>query len=119
VAAVAFSQNESCRPQTRTAKSGGSHAVRVVSNQNGAEALCLCSCVRSCASNATERARSPIVSAAQTAANRFSARGRMAGESQRIGYVSNQVKGENISGRQSQPSSLAMMLLLGVSAPKE
>ena len=82
---VARSQNVSCKPQTSTASSGGSHALPVVRNEKSLFSRLRCASVRSCGSSATDRASRPSVSAAHTAENKFSASGTAGAGSQRSG----------------------------------
>ena len=66
-----------------------------------------CASVRSCGSNATDRASRPSVSAAHTAENKFSASGTAGAGSQRNGYVTRNVRGFNTSGCHVQPEIFA------------
>ena len=104
---VARSQNVSCKPQTATASSGGNHALPVVRNEKTLVSRLRCASVRSCGSNATDRASRQSVSAAHTAENKFSASGTAASGSQRIGYVTRNARGFNTSGCHVQPDILA------------
>src|SRR4051812_41460882 len=74
---VAFSQKLSCKPQTSTARTGGSQAPGMVRKENSLVSRCRCSWVRSWGSKETERASRAKVKAAQTAVNKFNANGRM------------------------------------------
>ena len=93
----------SCNPQTSTASSGGSHALPVVRNAKSLASRLRCASVRSCGSNATDRASRTSASAAHTAENRFSASGTAGAGSQRSGYVTKKVTGFNTSGCHVQP----------------
>ena len=84
---VACSQKVICRPQTSTAKTGGSHALPVVKKENELCSRSRCASVRSCGKMATDRASRPSVNAAQPAEKRFNATGICPVGSQRNGNV--------------------------------
>src|SRR5208283_1526626 len=109
---VACSQNVSCKPQTSAARTGGSQALRMVKNEKSLRSRLRCASVRSCGSNATDRASKPSVKAAHTAENTFSAGGICGAESQRKGYVTRNKIGFATSGCHVQPDILATAMKL-------
>ena len=109
---VAFSQKVICKPQTSTARTGGSHALPRVKNEKSLCSRLRCASVRSCGSSATDRASKPSAKAAHPAANRFSASGICGAGSQRKGYVTRNEIGLINSGCQVQPEILATQLRL-------
>src|SRR5208282_2438855 len=105
--AVACSQKVSWRPQTNAARTGGSQAAGIERNPDLLVSCWRSSRVRSCGSNATDRASKARVSAAQTAANKLRALGISCSGSHRNGKVTNQKSGPYNSGCQVQPDTLA------------
>src|SRR5271154_810919 len=79
---VAWSQNVSCKPQTATARNGGSHALQIVKNEKLLRSRSRCASVRFCGRMATDRASRPSASEAHTAENTFNATGICAAGSQ-------------------------------------
>ena len=106
-AAVACSQKVSCRPQTSAARTGGSQAAGIERKPDLLGSCWRCSWVRSCGSNATERANKARVRAAQTAANKLRASGISLGRqpAERVGHQPK--SGPYNSGCQVQPDTLA------------
>src|SRR5579859_1306052 len=98
------SQKVNCKPQASTAKTGGAQAAGMVNMEVSLVSRSRWSWVRSCGSRATERASKARTKVAQTAENKFKARGRAEEGSQRNGYITKKVSGAKKRGRQFQPA---------------
>ncbi len=104
LAATAFCQKFSCPASISTANKGGRKAARTESSANSPGSRWRWSRVRSCGSNRTERASSPRVRAAQTAANTFKLNGCQTTGSSLTGQVTTKYSGAIGSGRQRSGS---------------
>src|SRR6185437_15562705 len=104
---VAFSQNVSWSPHTRTASTGGIHDVGIDKSPKAPFSRSRCLLVRSWGSSATDRASSARTKKAHTVENRFIASGTQVSGSQWNGEVTRVNSGKYICGIHAWPVASA------------